>query len=181
MDKNIVKVSNKTFRVLYTAEEIQKRVEKLALQLKADYAGKNPLFICMLNGSYVFTADLLRLYGEPCEVRFVRLSSYVGTQSTGNVRNVLGLDVDIKGRDVVVVEDIVETGHTMKSFIDDLMHHLPASVSVASLVTKPACLAENVEVKYVGFEMEASAFIVGYGMDYDEGGRNLPDIYIVEE
>ena len=181
MDSKTVTVSDKKFRLLYSASEINAQVERVAKEIKRDIAGSKPVFVCMLNGAFMFAADVLRSIGEACEIRFVRLSSYCGTQSTGKVSNVLGLDVDLKGRDVVIVEDIVETGRTMHTFIEDIKKASPASVSVASLVVKPERLMENVEIKYVGFKMKANDFIVGYGMDYNQEGRNLPDIYIVEE
>ena len=181
MDSKTVTVSDKKFRLLYSASEINAQVERVAKEIKRDIAGRKPVFVCMLNGAFMFAADVLRAIGEPCEIRFVRLSSYCGTQSTGKVNNVLGLDIDLKGRDVVVVEDIVETGCTMHSFIEDIKKASPASVSVASLVVKPERLKEKVEIKYAGFKMKANDFIVGYGMDYNQEGRNLPDIYIVEE
>ncbi len=181
MNSNAVTVSDKKFKPLYSASEISARVEHMAKEIKRDIAGRKPVFVCMLNGAFMFAADVLRAIGEPCEIRFVRLSSYCGTQSTGKVNNVLGLDVDIKGRDVVVVEDIVETGCTMHSFIEQIKKVSPASVSVAALVVKPERLKEKIEIKYVGFRMKANDFIVGYGMDYNQEGRNLPDIYILEE
>ena len=181
MNSNAVTVSGKKFKPLYSASEISARVEHMAKEIKRDIAGRKPVFVCMLNGAFMFAADVLRAIGEPCEIRFVRLSSYCGTQSTGKVNNVLGLDVDIKGRDVVVVEDIVETGCTMHSFIEQIKKASPASVSVAALVVKPERLKEKIEIKYVGFRMKANDFIVGYGMDYNQEGRNLPDIYILEE
>ena len=181
MNSNAVTVSDKKFKPLYSASEISARVEHMAKEIKRDIAGRKPVFVCMLNGAFMFAADVLRAIGEPCEIRFVRLSSYCGTQSTGKVNNVLGLDVDIKGRDVVAVEDIVETGCTMHSFIEQIKKASPASVSVAALVVKPERLKEKIEIKYVGFRMKANDFIVGYGMDYNQEGRNLPDIYILEE
>lgn len=181
MNEKVVKVSDKSFRLLYSAAEINAEVERVANEIKRDVSGRIPLFICVLNGAFMFAADLLRKFDEACEIRFVRLSSYSGTESTGNVRQVLGLDVPLDGRDVVVVEDIVETGCTMHTFIEDVKKQNPASVSVAALVTKPERLKEKVEVKYVGFTMKANDFIVGYGLDYNQEGRNLSDIYIVEE
>ncbi len=181
MNEKVVKVSDKSFRLLYSAAEINAEVERVANEIKRDVSGRIPLFICVLNGAFMFAADLLRKFDEACEIRFVRLSSYSGTESTGKVCQVLGLDVPLDGRDVVVVEDIVETGCTMHTFIEEVKKQNPASVSVAALVTKPERLKEKVEVKYVGFTMKANDFIVGYGLDYNQEGRNLSDIYIVEE
>lgn len=181
MNNVTIAVSDKKFKLLYGASEINAQVERMAKDIKRDMTGRKPLFICMLNGAFMFAADVLRAIGKPCEIRFVRLSSYSGTKSMGKVNNILGLDVDLKGRDVVILEDIVETGCTMHSFIEDIKKDAPASVSVASLVVKPERLKEKVEIKYVGFKMKANDFIVGYGMDYNQEGRNLSDIYIVEE
>ncbi len=181
MDENIVKVSDKSFRLLYSAADINAEVDRVAKEIKRDVSGRCPIFICVLNGAFMFAADLLRKVDEACEIRFVRLMSYSGTESTGNVCKVLGLDVSLEGRDVVVVEDIVETGCTMHAFIEEVKKQNPASLSVAALVTKPERLKEKVEVKYVGFKMKANDFIVGYGLDYNQEGRNLPNIYIVEE
>lgn len=176
-----VKVSDKRFKLLYDASQIKAQVARVANEIKADLAGRKPLFVCVLNGAFVFAADLLREMAIPCEVRFVRLSSYRGTKSTGTVSNLLGIDTELAGRDVVVIEDIVETGRTMRYFTEDLKAHNPVSVRIASLVTKPERLVEDVGIDYVGFKMKANDFIVGYGMDYNQEGRNLPDIYIVEE
>lgn len=176
-----VRVSDKRFKLLYDALQINEQVARIAKEIRTDLAGRKPLFVCVLNGAFVLAADLLREVAMPCEVRFVRLASYNGTKSTGTVNNLLDIDTDISGRDVVVVEDIVETGRTMHYFTDDLKTHGPASVKIASLVTKPERLIEDVKIDYIGFKMKANDFIVGYGMDYNQEGRNLPDIYIVEE
>lgn len=179
MREEIVKVSDKEFRLLYDSSQIKKRVEMLAGEISRDMAGSVPVFVCMLKGSFMFAADLLRHIDCPCEVSFIRYSSYRGTHSTGKVRAVMGLDTDVRGRNIVVVEDIVETGRTMYSLLAKLNDLRPASVSVAALVTKPDRLEKPVEVKYAGFKMKATDFIVGYGLDYNEQGRNLSDIYIL--
>lgn len=182
MSEETVKVSGKTFRTLYTADEIASVVERMAAQLRRDVGGENPLFVCMLGGAYVFAADVLREYGEPCELSFVKLSSYEGTQSTGSISTKLDIETDLRDRHVVVLEDIVETGRTMHEFVASLERRGPASVSIAALVVKPECMEEKVDIKYVGFKMKKSDFIIGYGMDYNQIGRNLADIYInVEE
>lgn len=178
MSEDTVRVGGKAFRTLYSAGEIAAVVERIAAQLRRDVGGKNPLFVCMLGGAYVFSADVLRAYGEPCELSFVKLSSYEGTQSTGNISTKLDIETDVSCRHVVVLEDIVETGRTMHEFVASLQRRGPASVNIAALVVKPECLEEQVDIKYVGFKMKKSDFIIGYGMDYDQIGRNLADIYI---
>lgn len=181
MDGKTVKVSDRTFAILYDAKAIDTEVRRVAMEIKRDVAGRHPLFVCVLNGAFMFAADVLRLVDEACEIRFVRLSSYSGTESTGTVHEVLGLDADIEGRDIVVIEDIVETGRTMHSFLEEVKRQNPASVSIAALVVKPEKMEEYVDVKYAGFTMKAGDFIVGYGLDYNQEGRNLPDIYILKE
>ncbi len=181
MNEKVVKVSDKSFRLLYSAAEIDAELDRVAKEIKRDVSGRCPLFICVLNGGFMFAADVLRKVDEACEIRFIRLSSYSGTESTGKVCTVVGLDVSLEGRDVVVIEDIVETGCTIRALIEEMKKQNPASLSVAALVTKPERLKEDVEVKYVGFKMKANDFIVGYGLDYNQQGRNLPNIYIVEE
>ena len=176
-----VKVLDKTFRHYISRDEIAAAVDRIAGEIERDLKVRNPVFICMLNGAFIFAADLIRRMEGAQELRFVKLSSYSGTQSTGKVKTALPLEADITGRDVIIVEDIIETGGTMHHFIGELREKHPASISIATLVTKPERLQYPLEIKYTGFRMKASDFIVGYGMDYEQYGRNLPDIYIIEE
>ena len=175
-----VTIKDKTFRTSISADQISRRVSELAARLNRDLAGKNPLFLSVLNGAFMFTADLLRQVTIPCEVSFVKLASYDGVVSTGKVREVIGLNVDIAGRTVVIVEDIVDTGHTMRRMVDTLSIHKPESIHICTLFVKPDKLEEEVDIAYACFSIP-NDFIVGYGLDYDQQGRNLPEIYTLVE
>ena len=139
-------------------------------------ADKNPLFLGVLNGAFIFAADLMREVTIPCEISFVKLASYQGITSTGKVHEVLGINEDLTGRHIIVVEDIVDTGRTMKQMIESLGTRNPASVSICSLFVKPDKLEEDIDIKYPCFSIP-NDFIVGYGLDYDQQGRNLKEIY----
>lgn len=175
-----VQVRDKAFEVSIPEAEIMRRVAEVAAQIDADMAGRNPLFLAVLNGSFVFAADLLRGITTPCEITFVRMSSYAGTESTGKVRELIGLTEDIAGRDVVIVEDIIDSGLTMVSLLDMLKEKNPKSVSIAALLVKPGNLKVQLDIPYCCFEIP-NDFIVGYGLDYDGEGRNLRSIYTVVE
>ena len=175
---NTIKVKDLDFTVSIPREEIQKRVAELARQISKDMEGKNPLFIAVLNGSFVFAADLIRGVDTPCEITFIRLASYVGTESSGNVQELMGLKEDISGRSVVVVEDIIDSGLTMKGLIDSLKKQNPAEICIASLLVKPGNMKVELDIPYCCFRIP-NDFIVGYGLDYDGFGRNLADIYTV--
>jgi len=177
---SIVKIKDKTFQTSISAAEIKQRVKDLAERINRDMAGKNPLFLSVLNGAFMFTADLLRAITIPCEVSFVKLASYEGVTSTGKVQEVIGLNVDISGRTVVILEDIVDTGHTMRQMLDSLQTRNPASIHVCTLFVKPDKLEEEVDIDYAAFSIP-NDFIVGYGLDYDQQGRNLPEIYTLVE
>ena len=175
---NTIKVKDKEFAVSIPEEKILAEVERLAACLNHDLAGKNPLFLCVLNGSFMFAADLFRRIDIPAEISFVKLSSYEGTASTGKVKELVGLAEDITGRTVVVVEDIVDTGYTMKGLLADRVSRGPEAVHVCTLLLKPDKLKVPLDIKYVALEIP-NDFIVGYGLDYDGYGRNLRDIYTV--
>lgn len=176
-----IKIHDKEFEVSISREEILKEVKRVADEINRDYAGKRPILLGVLNGCFMFAADLMRHLTIECEISFVKLSSYQGTTTTGVIREVLGLTESIAGRDVIVVEDIVDTGYTMQRMIESLGTREPASVQIASLFLKPARLKVPVDVKYSAFTIP-DRFIVGYGLDYDGLGRNLPDVYdVVEE
>ena len=176
-----IKIHDKEFEVSIPREEILKEVKRVADEINRDYAGKHPILLGVLNGCFMFAADLMRHLTIECEISFVKLSSYQGTTTTGVIREVLGLTESIAGRDVIVVEDIVDTGYTMQRMIESLGTREPESVQIASLFLKPARLKVPVDVKYSAFTIP-DRFIVGYGLDYDGLGRNLPDVYdVVEE
>lgn len=176
-----IKIHDKEFEISIPREEILKEVKRVADEINRDYAGKCPLLLGVLNGCFMFAADLMKNLNIECEISFVKLSSYQGTTTTGVIREVLGLAESIAGRDVIVVEDIVDTGYTMQRMIESLGTREPASVQIASLFLKPARLKVPVDVKYSAFTIP-DRFIVGYGLDYDGLGRNLPDVYdVVEE
>ena len=168
-------------RVLISRRQIAAAVSSLAAQINNDYCGKHPVLVAVLKGSFVFLADLIRRLDLPLEVEFVRLSSYgQGRQSSGKVRVVHGLDIEVKGRDVLVIEDIIDTGLTTSFLLDYLRRQQPSSIKVCALTSKPSRRELAVTIDYLGFTI-ADRFIVGYGLDWDEKFRHLPDICIVEE
>ena len=176
-----IQVNDKTFEVSIPEEELKKSVKLVAQQISRDMVGKNPLLLGVLNGAFIFAADLMREITIPCEVCFVKLASYQGTTSTGKVREVLGINEDLTGRHVIIVEDIVDTGLTMKQMIEKLGTRNPASISVCALLVKPDKLQVPLDLRYVALRIP-NDFIVGYGLDYDQQGRGLKDIYtLVEE
>ncbi len=177
---SIIKIKDKTFKTSIPEAEILERVKAVADRINVDMAGKNPLLLGMLNGSFVFAADLMRMITVPCEVSFVKMSSYQGTSSTGKVKELIGLNEDIKGRTIIIVEDIVESGLTMQKIIETLKARGPEAVYVCTMLLKPDCLKVPLDIKYAAMEIP-NDFIVGYGLDYDQQGRNLRDIYTVVE
>ena len=178
---SIVKIKDKTFQTSISESEIKQRVKELAQRISHDLEGKNPLLLGVLNGSFIFAADLMREMTIPCEISFVKLASYQGTTSTGKVHEVLGINENLTGRDVVIVEDIVDTGRTMKQMVESLGTRNPASVHVCTLFVKPDKLEVKLDIDYAAFSIP-NDFIVGYGLDYDQQGRGLKEIYtLVEE
>jgi hypoxanthine phosphoribosyltransferase len=171
-----VKIHDKEFKVSITAAEIQKRIAELGKQLSLEMEGKKPMFIAVLNGSFLFAADLLKNVSCECEITFVRVSSYAGTQSTGTVRNLVGLNEKIEDRTIILVEDIVDSGDTVVYLLNELKKEHPKEIKIASLLLKPKALKHDLHVDYTGFEVP-NDFLVGYGLDYDGIGRNLNDIY----
>ncbi len=174
----VIKIKDKTFRTSIPEDEILKRVKAVADRLNKDMEGKNPLFIAVLNGSFMFAADLMRMVTVPCEISFVKLASYQGTTSTGRITEVIGMNEDISGRTVVIVEDIVDTGLTMKRMLETLGTRNPESIHICTLLVKPEKLSVDLKIEYAAMEIP-NDFIVGYGLDYDQQGRNLRDIYTV--
>jgi len=179
MEKKVV-VHNKVFAVSITAQEIAERVCVLGSKISADMKGKNPLFVCVLNGAFMFASDLLKCIDVPCEVSFVKLSSYQGTGSSGNVRQLIGLGENLTGRSVVVIEDIVDTGLTMERIIATLKEAGANEVKVASFLYKPDAFKASFSIDYLGFKIP-NKFVVGYGLDYDGIGRNFPEVYKLVE
>ena len=174
-------IKDKTFETSISETEIKQRIREVAARINKDMAGKNPLFLSVLNGAFIFTADLLREITVPCEVSFVKLASYQGITSTGKVHEVIGINEDLTGRSVIIVEDIVDTGRTMKQMIESLGTRNLGSVDICTLFVKPDKLEEPLDIKYSCCSIP-NEFIVGYGLDYDQQGRNLKDIYtLVEE
>ena len=179
-DMSTIKIHDKVFRTSYSEAEILQHVKAVADRLNKDMEGKNPLFLAVLNGSFIFAADLMRMITIPCEISFVKLASYQGTLSTGKVKEVIGINEDITGRTVVIIEDIVESGLTMKRMIDTLGTRNPESVHICTLLLKPEKLEVNLNVEYADMEIP-NDFIVGYGLDYNQQGRNLSEIYTLVE
>jgi hypoxanthine phosphoribosyltransferase len=173
-----VKIKDKSFRISIPETEIKRRVKALAEQMSKDLEGKNPLFLAVLNGSFIFAADLMREMTIPCEITFVKLASYQGTTSTGKVHEVIGINENLSGRTVVIVEDIVESGHTMKRMMEQIGTRNPSSVQICTLFFKPEKLQEELALDYVAFRIPDD-FIVGYGLDYDQGGRGLKHVYTI--
>ena len=173
-----VTILDKTFETSIPEAEIKKRVKELAADISRDMEGKNPLLLAVLNGAFVFAADLIREITIPCEISFVKLASYQGTTSTGTIKEVMGINEDLADRHVIIVEDIVDTGLTMKRMVETLGTRNPASVSICSLLVKPDKLKVDLDLKYVAFRIP-NQFILGYGLDYDQQGRGLKDIYTI--
>ena len=177
---NNVTIKGKTFKPSITEEEILKSVKKVAERINRDMAGKNPLFLAVLYGSFIFAADLMREITIPCQVSFVKLASYEGTTSTGKVTEVIGINEDLSGRTIIIVEDIVDTGQTLKRMIETLGTRNPESVHICTLLVKPEKLTVDLNIEYAAMEIP-NDFIVGYGLDFDQEGRNLRDIYTIVE
>ena len=178
--ENKIKLQDKTFRVLISAEEIDKAVTRVADQLNERYQGRTPIFLGVLSGSFLFLADLVRKVNFESQLAFVKISSYDGTESTGNVKQQFGVDFDIEGRDIIIVEDIVETGHSMNYLLDHLRKKNPASISICTLFFKPEKFLYEYDIDYTALSIGIE-FIVGYGLDYNQLGRNLKDIYVIDE
>jgi len=176
----MIQVHDKRFRPFLVKETIQQRVNAIAAQIDEDYRGLDPLFIGILNGSFIFAADLFRALTIPAEISFVKLASYKGTTSTGNVITAVGLDENLTGRHIVIVEDIIDTGRTLAAFLPEIWQRQPASIQIATFLRKPEALLHDVAPAYVCFDIE-NKFVVGYGLDYDGLGRQLPDLYVLAE
>lgn len=174
----MITILDKNFTSYISTEIIEERIAELAAQINSDYAGRCPLFIVVLNGAFLFSAQLVKNISLSCEVTFVRLSSYAQTESTGMVRQIIGLEEKINGRDIIIIEDIVDTGITMTQLLEQIHQLEPASIEITTLLHKPEALKKPVNMRYIGFEIE-NKFVVGYGLDYDGYGRNLNALYVL--
>ncbi len=174
----MITIKDKTFVPFIPAESIQERIQELAKQINQEYADKQPLIVVVLNGAFLFAADLVKHLTISCEITFIRVASYAATESSGQIKQILGLSESIEGRDLIVVEDIVDTGFTLHEVCNQLRDKGPASLTIATLLFKPTALKEQLDLHYVGFEIE-NRFVLGYGLDYDGLGRNTQDIYVL--
>jgi hypoxanthine phosphoribosyltransferase len=172
----IITVHDKQFEPWMPAAQIAARVAELGAVISKDFEGKKPLFIAILNGSFIFAADLFKHITIDAEICFIRLVSYKGTKSTGNVITSIGLDEDLKDRHVIIVEDIIDTGKTLHEFLPQLYNQQPASISICALLHKPEATVHPIDIRYLGFSIP-NKFVLGYGLDYDGLGRNIPEIY----
>nr|WP_320057748.1 hypoxanthine phosphoribosyltransferase [uncultured Bacteroides sp.] len=177
---NTIKIKDRLFSVSIMEKDILREVKRVADEINNDLKDENPLFLSVLNGSFMFTADLMKHITIPCEISFVKLASYQGVSSTGAIKEVIGINEDIAGRTIVIVEDIVDTGLTMQRLIETLGTRGPKDIHIASLLVKPDKLKVKLNIEYVAMKIP-NDFIVGYGLDYDGYGRNYPDIYTVVE
>ncbi|HEU4472382.1 MAG TPA: hypoxanthine phosphoribosyltransferase [Flavisolibacter sp.] len=171
-----IKLHDKTFDTYLTETEIQEKIRQIAEQLNHDYKDKRPLFIAILNGSFMFAADLFKQLSIDAEICFIKLASYRGMKSSGSVITAIGLDQDLFNRDVVIVEDIVDTGRTLNEFLPKLEHQQPKTLKIAALLHKPEATVHPLRIDYLGFSIP-DKFVVGYGLDYDGLGRNLKEIF----
>lgn len=174
--EHILQVKDKQFAVSIPESKIRAEVKRVAEEINRDYAGREPVFLAVLNGSFVFAADLMREVTLPCEISFVRLASYQGLATTGTIREIMGLNIDVTGRPVIIVEDIVDTGLTMAHMLETLKRHNPSSIDICTLLLKPDKLQVDLDIRYCAMRIP-NDFIVGYGLDYDGFGRNTKDIY----
>jgi len=175
-----VSILDKTFSLFISSDKIQNRVNEIASDLNKRNNGQNPLFLAILNGSFIFASDLLKKISFGCEISFIKLASYTGTTSSEKITTMIGLSESLKGKDIIILEDIIDTGRTMKILLEMINDHNPGSISIVSLLLKKDALIEDIKPDYVGFEVP-DKFLVGYGLDYNSFGRNLESIYILNE
>ena len=172
----LIQVNDKKFQPYISAAEIQQRIKALADDINKEYAGRRPIFIAILNGSFMFASDLFKEISIDAEICFIKLASYKGTRSTGNVITSIGLDEPLKDRHVIIIEDIVDTGNTLHKFLPQLYNQQPASLKIAALLHKPEALEHPITIDFLGFSVP-NKFLLGFGLDYDGLGRNLAEIY----
>lgn len=175
-----IQVHDKKFRKIISSEAIQKANNIIANKINKDFKNKKPIFISVLNGSFLFTADLIKKVNIECEISFIKISSYSGTKSTGNMNTLIGLNETLKGRNVVVLDEMVDSGNTIETVIDELKKLNPKTLRIATLFFKPDAYTKNIKLDYVGIKVP-NDFLVGYGLDYDGLGRNLQDIYVLDK
>lgn len=175
-----IRILDKNFREYLTEETIQKRIDELARQVNRDLAGKEVVFLGILNGAFLFAADLFRRINFSARISFVKLASYQGTASSGTIKELIGWNEDIKNKTIVVIEDIVDTGNTLERIVDELVIRKAAEVRIAAMLYKPDAYTKKIPLDYIGFEIPNN-FVVGYGLDYDGFGRNLPSVYTLVE
>lgn len=174
--EQVVVAHDLSFRKMISAKKIQERIAALGREISRRHAGQRPIFLAVLNGAFVFAADLVRACSIDCEVSFVKLKSYEGTRSTGRVTRHIGLEQSVKDRPVIIVEDIIDSGKTLSAFLPELRAEGPSAIEIAALLIKPEAMEYDLHIHYPGFEIP-NRFVIGYGLDYDGLGRNLPDIY----
>lgn len=177
--KSQVQLHDKNFTLYISFENLQQRIRQMATQMDNDYTGKDIVFVAILNGAFMFAADLLKEIRTKCEIQFVKISSYAGLQSTGQIIQHIGLSTTLENKHVIIIEDIIDTGNTLFQFLPEIKKRNPASIKIATLLLKPAALKHELKIDYTGMEIP-NDFIVGYGMDYNELGRNLKDIYVIK-
>lgn len=177
---SVIHVRDKSFEIYIEAVQIQERIRQMADKINSDLPKENPLFIAILNGAFIFAADLFRKLTIDAEISFIKLVSYKGTRSTGHVTTAIGLDIDLFNRTVVIIEDIVDTGKTLHEFLPNILHQHPKRLLITSLLSKPEVRRYPIHIDYLGFSVP-DKFLLGYGLDYDGLGRNLPDIYQLAE
>ena len=171
-----ITVLDKQFKPYLSAAQIEEAVNKISEAITHDFRDKNPLFLVILNGAFMFAADLFKKFNFPCEISFVKISSYVGTQSTSEIHQLIGLTEEVRGRNIIIIEDIVDTGYTLAKLRDQLLNEVPADLKITALLFKPNAFKGCYKIDYCGLEIP-NDFIVGYGLDYNGYGRNYPDIY----
>jgi hypoxanthine phosphoribosyltransferase len=171
-----IRILDKNFREFLTEKVIQERIEELAMQINKDLAGKDIVFLGILNGAFLFAADLFRRIDFQAKISFVKLASYQGTSSSGSIKELIGWNEDIKNKTIVVVEDIVDTGNTLERIVDELVIRKATEIRIAALLYKPEAYTKDIPIDYIGFEIP-NDFVVGFGLDYDGFGRNLPSVY----
>lgn len=175
---SLVTIEDKSFEITIDHETILNRVKEVALQINQDFKDEKPIFVSVLNGAFMFTSDLVKEIDFPCEISFIKVSSYEGVSSTGKVTTHIGLNQSVKDRTVIIIEDIIETGNTIQQLVGMLQEEGVKDIQLATLLHKPGCLKHPLNIKYIGFEIPDD-FIIGYGLDYNGFGRNLKDLYVL--